>query len=45
MRATDIWRDGTEDNINYYKCDVSKWEEVQAVSKQIIEEVRIEIDI
>ncbi|KZT70370.1 retinal short-chain dehydrogenase/reductase [Daedalea quercina L-15889] len=26
-------------NINYYKCDVSKWEEVEAVSKQIIEEV------
>jgi len=26
-------------NINYYKCDVSKWEEVQAVSKQIIEEI------
>ena len=27
------------DNITYYKCDVSKWEEVEAVSKQIIEEV------
>lgn len=27
------------DNIQYYKCDVSKWEEVLAVSKQIIEEV------
>ncbi|TFY59158.1 hypothetical protein EVJ58_g5948, partial [Rhodofomes roseus] len=26
-------------NINYYKCDVSKWEEVEAVSKQIIEEI------
>lgn len=27
------------DNINYYKCDVSKWEEVERVSKQITEEV------
>ncbi|KAH9948370.1 retinal short-chain dehydrogenase/reductase [Amylocystis lapponica] len=26
-------------NVNYYKCDVSKWEEVEAVSKQIIEEI------
>jgi len=26
-------------NITYYKCDVSKWEEVEAVSKKIIEEV------
>ncbi|KAF8165566.1 retinal short-chain dehydrogenase/reductase [Crassisporium funariophilum] len=26
-------------NIVYYKCDVSKWEEVEAVSKKIIEEV------
>lgn len=26
-------------NIVYYKCDVSKWEEVQAVSKKVIEEV------
>jgi len=26
-------------NIQYYKCDVSKWEEVQAVSKEIIEEI------
>jgi len=26
-------------NIAYYKCDVSKWEEVEAVSKQIIEEI------
>ncbi|KAF7301907.1 hypothetical protein MIND_00756700 [Mycena indigotica] len=26
-------------NINYYKCDVSKWEEVDAVSKKIIEEI------
>jgi len=26
-------------NINYYQCDVSKWEEVQAVSKKIIEEI------
>lgn len=27
------------DNIAYYQCDVSKWEEVEAVSKKIIEEV------
>lgn len=27
------------DNVAYYKCDVSKWEEVEAVSKKIIEEV------
>jgi short-subunit dehydrogenase len=26
-------------NITYYKCDVSKWEEVHAVSKKIIEEI------
>ncbi|KAF9226687.1 NAD(P)-binding protein [Gyrodon lividus] len=26
-------------NITYYKCDVSKWEEVEAVSKKVIEEV------
>ncbi|KAF8529110.1 retinal short-chain dehydrogenase/reductase [Hysterangium stoloniferum] len=26
-------------NIHYYKCDVSKWEEVEAVSKKITEEV------
>jgi len=26
-------------NISYYKCDVSKWEEVEAVSKKIIEEI------
>nr|GAT58241.1 predicted protein [Mycena chlorophos] len=26
-------------NVNYYKCDVSKWEEVEAVSKKIIEEI------
>ncbi|SRR5260221_14610742 len=26
-------------NINYYKCDVSKWEEVEAVSEKIIEDV------
>lgn len=26
-------------NIHYYKCDVSNWEEVQTVSKEIIEEV------
>lgn len=27
------------DNITFYKCDVSKWEEVEAVSKKIVEEV------
>lgn len=26
-------------NINYYKCDVSKWEEIERVSKQIVEEI------
>ncbi|KAH0839835.1 retinal short-chain dehydrogenase reductase [Lanmaoa asiatica] len=26
-------------NITYYKCDVSKWEEVEAISKKVIEEV------
>jgi NAD(P)-dependent dehydrogenase (short-subunit alcohol dehydrogenase family) len=26
-------------NIAYYKCDVSKWEEVEAVSKKIVEEI------
>jgi len=26
-------------NVAYYKCDVSKWEEVEAVSKKIIEEI------
>ncbi|KAF8663416.1 hypothetical protein AX16_000988 [Volvariella volvacea WC 439] len=26
-------------NITYYECDVSKWEQVQAVAKQVIEEV------
>ena len=27
------------DNIVYYKCDVSKWEEVEEVAKKVIEEV------
>ena len=27
------------DNITYYKCDVSKWEEVEAASKEIKAEV------
>lgn len=27
------------DNITFYKCDVSKWEEVEAISKRVIEEV------
>jgi hypothetical protein len=31
--------DFTPDNITYYKCDVSKWEEVEAVSKKVAEEV------
>ncbi|TRM68197.1 hypothetical protein BD626DRAFT_450552 [Schizophyllum amplum] len=26
-------------NISYYKCDVSKWEEVEAVAKTVIEEI------
>ncbi|KIM46413.1 hypothetical protein M413DRAFT_441506 [Hebeloma cylindrosporum] len=26
-------------NIAYYKCDVSKWEEVEAVSKKVIDEI------
>ncbi|KAJ7572532.1 retinal short-chain dehydrogenase/reductase [Mycena floridula] len=26
-------------NITYYKCDVSKWEEVEAVSKTVLEEI------
>ncbi|KAK7060386.1 hypothetical protein VNI00_001151 [Paramarasmius palmivorus] len=26
-------------NITYYKCDVSKWSEVEAVSKKVIEEI------
>jgi len=26
-------------NITYYRCDVSKWEEVEAISKKIIEEI------
>lgn len=28
-----------DNHITYYKCDVSKWEEVEAVSKKVIEEV------
>lgn len=28
------------DNITYYQCDVAKWEEVEAVAKKVIEEVR-----
>jgi NAD(P)-dependent dehydrogenase (short-subunit alcohol dehydrogenase family) len=28
------------DNITYYQCDVTKWEEVEAVAKKVIEEVR-----
>ncbi|KDQ64381.1 hypothetical protein JAAARDRAFT_28003 [Jaapia argillacea MUCL 33604] len=26
-------------NITYYKCDISKWEEVEAVSKKVVEEL------
>ncbi|KAG5648850.1 hypothetical protein DXG03_000199 [Asterophora parasitica] len=26
-------------NITYYKCDVSNWEEVEAVSKKVVEEI------
>jgi len=26
-------------NITYYKCDVSKWEEVEAISKKVVEEI------
>ncbi|QRV76747.1 short chain dehydrogenase [Ceratobasidium sp. AG-Ba] len=26
-------------NITYYKCDVSKWEEVEAVAKQVVDEI------
>ncbi|CAE7090834.1 unnamed protein product [Rhizoctonia solani] len=26
-------------NITYYKCDVSKWEEVEAVAKEVIEDI------
>lgn len=32
-------RHNVTDNVTYYKCDVSKWEEVEAVSKKIVEEV------
>ncbi|RDB19794.1 Short-chain dehydrogenase/reductase family 16C member 6 [Hypsizygus marmoreus] len=28
-------------NITYYKCDVSNWEEVEAVSKKVIEEIGV----
>ena len=31
------------DNITYYKCDVSRWEEVEAVSQRVIEEVHIRL--
>lgn len=32
-------RISSPDNIAYYPCDVSKWEEVEAASKKIIDEV------
>jgi hypothetical protein len=28
------------DNVAFYNCDVSKWEEVEKVAKQVVEEVR-----
>ena len=28
------------DNITYYQCDITKWKEVEAVAKKVIEEVR-----
>jgi hypothetical protein len=31
------------DNITYYNCDVSKWEEVEAVAKKVIEDVRLHL--
>lgn len=30
---------GHLDNITFYKCDVSKWEEVETVAKRVVEEV------
>lgn len=29
----------------YYNCDISNWEEVEAVSKKVIEEVSIPLEI
>ena len=37
-----VLTEAAADNISYYKCDVSKYEEVQAAAKKIQEEVRCE---
>lgn len=37
--------DTLSDNITYYQCDVSKWDEVEAVAKKIKEEVRFLIHL
>jgi NAD(P)-dependent dehydrogenase (short-subunit alcohol dehydrogenase family) len=37
--TTVAFADQFPDNITYYKCDVSKLEEVEAVAKKVIEEV------
>ena len=37
--ATVTFADQFSDNITYYKCDVTKLEEVEAVAKKVIEEV------
>ena len=29
------------DNISYYECDVSDWEQVKKVAESVIEEVRL----
>jgi hypothetical protein len=29
------------DNITFYRCDVSRWDEVEKVAKQIVDEVTI----
>ena len=29
------------DNISYYECDVSDWEQVKKVAEAVIEEVRV----
>lgn len=36
---TRFLRPSHSDNINYYKCDVSKWEQVQAAAEQIRKDV------
>jgi enoyl-[acyl-carrier-protein] reductase (NADH) len=40
LRFSDINDPLCTDNIAYYKCDVSKWEEVEEVAKKVIEEVQ-----